>query len=86
MIPAGTGYKAYQAIRIQKLVAEPMGDEDNDLTELEAAADEAESLGAERQGSGPTVGDRVAALNESSEQGSLIAIDESDAGNDSDSV
>ena len=85
LIPAGTGYKAYQAIRIQKLVEEPMGDEDNDLTELEAAADEAESLGAERQGSGPTVGDRVAALNESSEQGSLIAIDESEAGNDSDS-
>ena len=42
LIPAGTGYKAYQAIRIQKLVEEPMGDEDNDLTELEAAAEEAE--------------------------------------------
>jgi DNA-directed RNA polymerase subunit beta' len=85
LIPAGTGYKAYQAIRIQKLVEEPMGDEDNDLTELEAAAEEAESLGAERQGSGPTVGDRVAALNESSEQGSLIAIEESDVRKDSDS-
>ena len=55
------------------------------IQSLYAAAEEAESLGAERQGSGPTVGDRVAALNESSEQGSLIAIEESEAGNDSDS-
>jgi DNA-directed RNA polymerase subunit beta' len=85
LIPAGTGYKQYQAIRIQKLVAEPVGDADNDQTELEAAADEAESLGAERQGAGPTVGDRVAALGEGAAQGSLTVVDEgSEAGDDPD--
>jgi len=48
LIPAGTGFKAYQAIRVKHL-AEPLpADNDGDLEMLEEAARAAEALGADR--------------------------------------
>ncbi|MFO0963512.1 MAG: DNA-directed RNA polymerase subunit beta' [Phycisphaerales bacterium] len=47
LIPAGTGFEAYQRIRVRKLVEVPEGDETSDEAFLQAARDEAEELGAE---------------------------------------
>ncbi len=48
LIPAGTGFRAYQAIRVKPL-AEPMdGDEDGDARMIAEAAREAEAVGANR--------------------------------------
>ncbi len=47
LIPAGTGFRAYQAIRV-KTLAEPPAGESDDQTMLEEAARAAEELGADR--------------------------------------
>jgi DNA-directed RNA polymerase subunit beta' len=46
LIPAGTGFKPWQAIRVKPLVAVPEGDADADI--LAEAATAAEALGADR--------------------------------------
>jgi DNA-directed RNA polymerase subunit beta' len=82
LIPAGTGFKPYQAIRVQRLVEEPIDDETSDQ-EMEDAELEAEALGAERPGTGTTVGDRQASLAQGGDAQSdtILAVD--DAGDDS---
>ena len=61
LIPAGTGFKPYQGIKVKRLVEEPIDDETSDQ-EMEDAELEAEALGAERPGTGTTVGERQAAM------------------------
>jgi len=46
LIPAGTGFKPWQAIRVKALVALPEGDDDDDI--MAEAASAAEALGADR--------------------------------------
>jgi DNA-directed RNA polymerase subunit beta' len=57
LIPAGTGFDAYQRIRVQKLVEVPAGDETSDEAFLDEAAEEAEDLGAARPGEESTISD-----------------------------
>ena len=47
LIPAGTGFKPYQTIRVRTLAEPPMGDQDEDMMLAEASR-EAEALGASR--------------------------------------
>ncbi len=79
LIPAGTGFKPYQAIRVKRLVEEPIDDETSEL-EMEDAELEAEALGAERPGTGATVGDRAAALADGTAAlgESLLAVEEAE--------
>src|SRR5690606_21362460 len=48
LIPAGTGFKPYQAIRVKPLVELPAGGYDDEQEMLEEARREAEALGADR--------------------------------------
>ena len=48
LIPAGTGFKPYQAIRVKPLVELPAGGYDDEEEMLEEARREAEALGANR--------------------------------------
>jgi len=57
LIPAGTGFDAYQRIRVQKLVEVPAGDETSDEAFLDEAREEAEGLGAARPGEEATISD-----------------------------
>ena len=82
LIPAGTGFKPYQAIRVQRLVEEPIDDETSDQ-EMEDAELEAEALGAERPGTGTTVGDRQASLAQGGDAQSDTLLAVEDAGDDS---
>jgi len=79
LIPAGTGFKPYQAIRVKRLVEEPIDDETSEM-EMEDAELEAEALGAERPGTGATVGDRAAALADGTASlgESLLAVEEAE--------
>jgi DNA-directed RNA polymerase subunit beta' len=79
LIPAGTGFKPYQAIRVKRLVEEPIDDETSEM-EMEDAELEAEALGAERPGTGATVGDRAAALADGTVSlgESLLAVEEAE--------
>ena len=79
LIPAGTGFKPYQAIRVKRLVEEPIDDETSEM-EMEDAELEAEALGAERPGTGTTVGDRAAALADGTASlgESLLAVEEAE--------
>ena len=56
LIPAGTGFKDYRAITVQRLVEEPIDDETSEQ-EMEDAELEAEALGADRPGTVATVGE-----------------------------
>ncbi|MCC6320214.1 MAG: DNA-directed RNA polymerase subunit beta' [Phycisphaerales bacterium] len=49
LIPAGTGFRAYQSIRVQQLAEPPMNDGDDGVMLAEAAR-AAEALGADRHG------------------------------------
>jgi DNA-directed RNA polymerase subunit beta' len=48
LIPAGTGFKPHQSIRVRTLAEPPMGDYDNDDMMLEEARLQAEAMGADR--------------------------------------
>ncbi|NBX25337.1 MAG: DNA-directed RNA polymerase subunit beta', partial [Planctomycetes bacterium] len=78
LIPAGTGFKPYQAIRVQRLVEEPIDDQTSDQ-EMEDAELEAEALGAERPGTGATVGDRAAAMAQGGSADSVLAVEDEGA-------
>jgi DNA-directed RNA polymerase subunit beta' len=54
LIPAGTGFRAYQEIKVRPLVELPP-DEDDEQAMLDEAAEAAESLGAERTEPAPQV-------------------------------
>jgi DNA-directed RNA polymerase subunit beta' len=53
LVPAGTGFKPYQTMRVKYLVEPLPSDEDDDISMLEKATKRAEELGA--QAGGPTV-------------------------------
>jgi DNA-directed RNA polymerase subunit beta' len=60
LIPAGTGFEAYSKAKVKRLVEESSYDDDAAAAMYEAAAEEAEALGAERRGEGATtVRDRL---------------------------
>ncbi|MSR28149.1 MAG: DNA-directed RNA polymerase subunit beta' [Phycisphaerales bacterium] len=54
LIPAGTGFDTYTGIIVAQLVTAP-ADPDGEVAEIEAAAQAAEALGAERVGEAPTI-------------------------------
>ncbi len=65
LIPAGTGFEAYQRIRVRKLVEVPQGDETSDEAFLDEARDEAEELGAESPEFASTISqEKLAGLSE----------------------
>ncbi len=49
LIPAGTGFKPYQGIRVKLLAEPPPGEDDTDDDMLAEAAEAAEALGAEKE-------------------------------------
>ena len=53
LVPAGTGFEAYQNMKVKLLVEPPAADEDDEESMLAAATVRAEALGAQR--GGPTV-------------------------------
>ena len=60
LIPAGTGFEAYSKAKVKRLVEESAYDDEAAAAMYEAAAEEAEALGAERRGDGATtVRDRL---------------------------
>ena len=53
LVPAGTGFEAYQNMKVKLLVEPPAAEEDDEESMLAAATARAEALGAQR--GGPTV-------------------------------
>jgi DNA-directed RNA polymerase subunit beta' len=92
LIPAGTGFDAYQRIRVRKLVEVPAGDETSDEAFLDEAREEAEGLGAARPGEETTISDSqsfrsfqdVAEAEEANEGGPLIGQEVAAGDDDSD--
>jgi len=63
LIPAGTGFEAYSKAKVRKLVDVPEYDDEAAAAMYDAAAMEAEALGAERRGGAvTTVKDRLASM------------------------
>ena len=63
LIPAGTGFEAYSKAKVKKLVDVPEYDDEAAAAMYDAAAMEAEALGAERRGGAvTTVKDRLASM------------------------
>ena len=81
LIPAGTGFEAYSKAKVKRLVEDVGYDDEAAAAMYEAAAEEAEALGAERRGAGvgTTVRDRLQQSLAAGQDGGLMTEPATDA-------